>query len=178
MSAPLYGLVATFDRPEAILEAARRVRADGYRRVEAFTPFSVKGLAELVGFEENPVPILTLFGGLLGGLGAYFMQWYSAVVDFPLNVAGRAPHSWPAFIPITFELTVLSAATTALISMFWLNGLPRPHHPIFGAGCFQLATRDRFFLCVRATDPHFDAAHTRLFLESLGPLLVEEVQDA
>jgi hypothetical protein len=178
VTTPLYGLLAAFDSPEAVLAAARQVRADGYRQVEAFTPFPVDGLAELVGLEDNPVAVLTFFGGLAGGALGYFMQWYSAVELFPLNVGGRAPHSWPAFIPITFELTILGAAVTALASMFWLNGLPRPHHPVFGAGGFGMATRDRFFLCVRATDPHFEPARTRSFLEGLAPRLVEEVPDA
>jgi hypothetical protein len=173
-----YGLLAAFETPEALLEAARRVRADGYRRVEAYTPFPVDGLAELVGFEEHAVPILTLFGGLAGGALGYFLQWYTATEAYALNVGGRELHSWPAFIPVTFELAILGAAIAAAASMCWLNGLPRLHHPIFGAGCFQLATRDRFFLCVRASDPHFEPARTRAFLQALGPLLVEEVADA
>ena len=162
----------------ANLAAARQARADGYRKLEAFTPFPVEGLAEQVGLEDNPIAVLTFFGGLAGGGLAYFMQWYSAVELFPLDVGGRGLHSWPAFIPVTFELTILAAALTALFSMLVINGLPRPHHPIFGAGGFGLATRDRFFLCVRASDPHFEAARTRAFLEALAPCLVEEVPDA
>jgi hypothetical protein len=178
MTARPYGLLAAFDDPEALLAAARRVREDGYRRVEAFTPFPVDGLAELVGLEDDPVPFLAFFGGLAaGGLG-YFMLWYSAVVAYPLEVAGRAPHSWPAFIPPTFELTVLGAAMAAFFGMLWLNGLPRPHHPVFGVAGFQLATRDRFFLCVRASDPHFELARTHAFLAALQPCGLEEVPDA
>lgn len=173
-----YGLLVAFDSPEAVLAAAGRVRADGYRQVEAYTPFPVEGLAALVGVDGDPVPVLTFFGGLAGGALAYFMQWYSAVVLFPLDVGGRGPHSWPAFVPITFELTILGAAVTALASMLLLNGFPRPHHPVFGAAGFGLATRNKFFLCVRATDPHFEPQRTRAFLEALAPGRVEEVADA
>jgi hypothetical protein len=169
-----FGLLAEFPDPAALLEAVRACR-DRYRDVDAYTPYPIEGLAELLGFHRNRVPLCTLLGGLVGGAGAYFMQWYSAVIDYPINSGGRPLHSWPAFIPPTFELTVLGACIAAFVGMLLLNGLPRLHHPIFGAADFDLATRNRFFVGVRAQGPSFDADQARAFLESLGPLRIIEV---
>lgn len=170
-----HGLLAVFDTPDALLEAARLARAAGYRQLDAYTPFPVEGLAELLDFSAHRIGWLTLGGGLLGGGGAYLLMWWSATIAFPYEVGGRPPNSWPAFIPITFELTVLGAALASLIGMFWLNGLPALYHPIFNAPAFALASRDRFFLCIRATDPAFEPERTREFLVSLAPSAVEAV---
>jgi hypothetical protein len=173
--APVYGLIAEFRDEQCLVEAAARATAEGYRNVDAYAPFSVPGLADALGFRKDRVALITLIGGIIGGVGIYFLQWYSAVIDYPINAGGRPLHSWPAFIPATFECTVLGAALAAFFGYLILNGLPRLHHPIFNASDFDLATRNRFFLCVESADPRFDRAATRGFLESLVPLRVSEV---
>jgi hypothetical protein len=174
-SSPLYGIVAEFDSVGAILDAARHVREAGYRDAEAYTPFPVQGLSQALGFGKSWVAMLVLAGAIVGCSGAFFMQWYANVVSYPWNIGGRPPNSWPAWIPITFELSVLCAALAAVIGMLALNRLPQPSHPLFNVPEFQLATRDRFFLCIEASDPKFDLAATRQFLEQFSPLRVREV---
>jgi hypothetical protein len=172
---PLWGVMAEFASPEALVEAARGARAAGYTRVEAYAPFAVEGLAEAVGFTRTRVPPWTFVGGLLGGIGAYALQWYSAVVNYPIDVGGRPPHSWPMFVPITFEMTVLGGALAAVLALFAGNGLPNLHHPVFGAPDFDLAMRNRFFLGVRADDPAFEPEATGHWLDTLAPLRRFEV---
>ena len=171
----IYGLMAEFRTGEALLEAARRARDDGYREVEAYAPYPLEGIAEAVGFRRNRVPLATLLGGLAGGIGGYFMQWYSAVIDYPINVGGRPLHSWPSFIVPTFELTILGAALAAVFGMLAMNGLPRLRHPVFNAPDFRQVTRNRFFLCLPAHDAHYDEKRSRDFLHGLDPLSVSEV---
>jgi hypothetical protein len=171
----LYGLMAEFTEPGAILAAAERARQEGYKRMDAFTPFPVEGLSEAIGFRRNRLPLVVLIGGILGGTGAFFMQYYAAVIDYPINVGGRPFNSWPSFIPVTFELTILLAAFAAVLGMLGLNGLPMPHHPVFNVPGFELATRNRFFFCIQSDDPKFDPVQTRGFLESLGARNVSEV---
>jgi hypothetical protein len=173
---PLYGLMAEFENPERLLEAARRAYQEGYRRMDAYTPFPVEGLDEAIGFHHNRLPLIVLIGGIIGAVGGYWMLYYSQVISYPLNVGGRPYNSWPAFIPITFELTVLAAALAAVLGVLALNGLPMPYHPVFNVPRFALASRDRFFLCIEARDPQFDRATTKQFLESLGPQEVSEVE--
>lgn len=170
----LYALLAEFADPRALVEAVRRCR-ERYCDVDAYAPYAVDGLAEALGVRKNRVPLVTLLGGLVGGAGIYFLQWYSAVVDYPINSGGRPLDSWPVFIPPTFEITILGAALAAFFGMLFLNGLPKLHHPIFNAPEFELASRNRFFVAIRATDPDFDAARTRAFLEGLSPINVSEV---
>jgi hypothetical protein len=170
-----YGLLAEFETPRLVLAAARRARDEGYRRMEAYSPVPVEGLSEAVGLARDRVAAVVLMGGIAGGLGGFFLQWYASVVSYPLNVGGRPLNSWPAFVPITFELTVLGAAVAAAVGMLALNGLPRPHHPLFAAQGFERASRDRFFLCIEADDARFDRAATRRFLEGLGAARVTEV---
>jgi hypothetical protein len=160
--------MAEFASADALLDAARKARAAGYGRVEAYSPFPIAELAEATGMKRNWVPPIVLAGGVLGGLGGYFMQWYSAVISYPINSGGRPPHSWPEFIPVTFELTVLAAAVAGVLGMLALNGLPRLRHPVFNVREFDLASRNRFFLCLRADDPQFSSA--RSFLAELRPL--------
>ncbi len=172
---PIYGLMAEFDNPADLLAAARRARGEGYRRMDAYTPFPVEGLAEAIGFHHTRLPLVVLIGGIVGCFGGYLLQYYTSVIDFPLNVGGRPFHSWPSFIPVTFEMTILGAALSAVLGMLALNGLPMPYHPVFNVDRFALATRDRFFLCIEATDPEFDREGTKRFLESLQPRGVYEV---
>jgi hypothetical protein len=171
----LYGLAASFDSPEAIVAAAKRVYAAGYRRAEGYTPQAVEGLCEALGFRRTGIPPLVFVGGIVGGLGGYFMLWYANVISYPWNIGGKPPNSWPAFIPITFEMTVLGAALMALFGMLLLNGLPAPYHPMFRAPTFELASQTRFFLCIEVADPRFDLEQTTAFLQSLDPIAVVEV---
>lgn len=175
-SAPIYGLMAEFEQPEALREAAHAARDAGYTRLDAYTPFPVEGLPEAIGFHQNRVPILVLIGGVVGGGGAYFMQWYASVISYPLNVGGRPLHSWPSFVPITFELTVLFASFAAVIGMLALNGLPRLYHPTFNVPAFARASQDRFFLCIEAKDAQFDRDKTPVFLREQNPVVVHEVE--
>jgi hypothetical protein len=167
--------MAEFLQPEAVVAAAQQAHLEGYRNMDAYSPMPVEGLAEAIGFRTNRIALIVLIGGVMGGLGAYFMQWFSAVVHYPIDVGGRPYHSWPMFIPITFELTILGASIAAVFGMLALNGLPRPHHPVFNAPNFAMASRSRFFLCIQANDPKFDREQTRAFLMSLGSKDVVEV---
>jgi len=173
LNSRIYGVLAEFPSADALLAAAREARGAGYVHIEAYSPFPIEGLAEATGFRRNWVPPIVLGGGLIGGLGGYFMQWYSAVISYPINSGGKPPHSWPEFIPVTFELTILTAALAGVAGMLWLNGLPRLHHPVFNLREFDLASRNRFFLCVLAGDPEFPSA--RNFLRELQPLGVWDV---
>jgi hypothetical protein len=171
----LYGVLAEFRTAEALLLAARAAREEGYVELEAYAPYPVEGLAEAVGFQRNIVPKAALAGGIVGGVGTYFMQWYSAVISYPINVGGRPLHSWPSFIAPTFEITILGAALAAALSMLVANGLPRLNHPLFDVPEFDLATRNRFFLCIRAASEDFDVRAVRAWLDALRPLAVREV---
>lgn len=173
----LYGFMAEFEDHEQLLEAAHRAYADGYREMDAYAPFPVEGLAEAMGREGSLVPLFTLLGGMAGGLGGYFMEWYSMARLYPINVGGRPHNSWPNFIPVIFELTVLIAALSALTAMLVLNRLPRPNHPVFNVPEFRRASIDRFFLSIEAKDPRFEPEATWKFLESLNPVKVSEVWD-
>ena len=171
----LYGLMAEFDDPDVLLNAAQRTYVEGYRALDAFTPYPVHGLSEAIGFRRTILPYLVLVGGLAGGIGGFMLQYWTSVISYPLNIGGRPCNSWPAFIPATFELTILGAAFTTVLGMLLLNGLPMPYHPVFNVPNFQLATRDRFFLLVQSTDPKFDRTETARFLQTLGARDVAEV---
>jgi hypothetical protein len=173
----IYGMMAEFDSATSLMEAAHRTHAAGYRKVDAYSPFPVEGLAEAIGFHSNAVPLVVLIGGLIGGLTGYLMQYWMAVVSYPVNVGGKPYHSWPAFIVITFEMTILFAGISAVLGMLALNGLPMPYHPVFHVPRFAFATKDRFFLIVFSSDPKYSAPETRRFLESLGPRSISEVPD-
>ena len=173
----MYGFMAEFKEHEQLLEAARRAYAAGYRQMDGFSPFPVEELAEALGHEYSPVPLITLLGGIAGGLGGYFMEWYSMARLYPLNVGGRPLNSWPNFIPVVFELTVLIASLSAFTSMLILNRLPQLHHPVFNVPQFRRASIDRFFLYIETEDPKFNRQGTWRFLESLQPLSLAEVWD-
>jgi hypothetical protein len=171
----LYGLLAEFPSAESLCAAARHVRARGWTQVEAYSPFAIDGLDEIVKADKGWIAPIALLGGILGGAGTYFLQWYAAVVDYPINIGGRPHDSWPAFIPATFEITILGAALAATVAMLALNGLPRLYHPLFEVEEFELASRNRFFLCLPARDPVFAPGPARDLLEALHPLLLREV---
>jgi hypothetical protein len=174
----LYGLAAEFETAPEVLAAAHRAYAAGYRNMDAYTPFGVEGLAEALGMKKNRVSLITLICALTGSFTGYFMQYYSAVWDFPLNIGGRPLHSWPSFIPITFELTVLFGAIGGVIGMLVLNRLPQPHHPIFETPHFEERNASRFYLCIEACDPLFDLGKTRALLLEMHPANVWEVPKA
>ncbi len=169
--------MAEFDDPNALVAAAHRAHAEGYRRMDAYSPFPIEELHEALGEDHSRLPLIVLIGGLVGGIGGYTLQWWASTMAYPLNVGGRPLHSWPAFIPVTFECTILVAALAAVLGMLALNGLPEPYHPVFNVPRFALASRNRFFLCVEARDPKFDLEETRRFLETLGPREVSTVAD-
>jgi len=184
MSAPhpvergaLYGLVAEFASPTVVVEAARRAREAGYRSMDAYSPYPIPELTDALELPKTKLPLLVLAGGVIGCASALLMQWFSAVIHYPLNVAGKPLASWPSFIPVAFELTILFAAFAAVFGMIAMNGLPMPYHPIFNASHFALASRDSFFLCIEAKDPLFDLERTAKFLESLGATVVSEVEE-
>jgi Protein of unknown function (DUF3341) len=172
---PIYGLMAEFDTPHDLIAAARRTHQEGYRKVDAYTPFPVEGLAEEIGFTRNGVPLVTLVGGILGGLSGYFMQYWIAAISYPVNVGGRPYNSWPAFIVVTFEMTILFAGLAAVFGMLALNGLPMPYHPVFNVPRFAFASKDRFFLIIFSSDAKYEIGTTRQFLESLKPRSISEV---
>ncbi len=171
----LYGLMAEFDSPDDLLAAAQRAHAEGYRRMDAYSPFPIEGLTEAIGFHHTWLPLLVLIAGIVGAIVGFASQYWVTVIDYPLNVGGRPLNSWPAYIPITFEVTILFAALTAVIAMITLNGLPMPYHPVFNVAAFARASRDRFFLCIEAADPRFDREGTWRFLEGLNAREVSEV---
>jgi len=174
---PLYGLLAEFKEPEKLVEVAKRAREKGYRLMDGFSPYPVEGLPEALGSHRTKIPAIALTGALIGALGGYFMLYSSAVAFYPINVAGRPLHSWPMFIPITFELTILFSGLFTAMGMLALNGLPKPHHPLFEVPQFSLATDDRFFFCIQANDPLFDRDKCREFLNEFEPVGVYEVDE-
>jgi hypothetical protein len=176
-TAPIYGMLAEFETPEDLLEAVRRARSVGYRRMDAYTPFPIEHLAEELGFHHTYLPLIVLIGGVLGCVAGFGLQYWISVIDYPMNIGGRPLNSWPAFIPVTFETTILTAALFAVLGMLGLNGLPRPFHPLFNSSRFALATRNRFFLCIEAIDRKFDREATSKFLEDLNPTGVSIVED-
>ena len=173
----MFGLIAEFKEPEPLVDATKRAYRAGYRSMDAYTPFPVEGLAEAIGFRKNGVAAFVFVGGIAGALAGFAMQHFASVIHYPYDVGGKPFFSWPAFIPITFELMVLFASFACLGAMLGLNGLPRPHHPIFNARRFERASNDRFFLCIESSDPLYDTEKTRAFLEATGPVEVSEVRE-
>jgi hypothetical protein len=172
---PIYGLLAEFDDVNELVKAVRLTREAGYHRFDAYTPFPVEEVSEAMGVHRNRLPLIVLLGGILGGVAGYALQYWTSVIDYPINVGGRPLNSWPAFIPPTFETTVLGAALACVLGLLALNGLPMPYHPVFNVPRFALSSRDRFFLCIEALDPLFDREGTRRFLERFVPRQVSEV---
>jgi hypothetical protein len=173
----MHGLLAEFDTAQALIDAADKVRGAGYTKTDAFSPIPIHGLAETLGFREHKLPKIILAGGITGLLVGYGLQYWTQVIAYPMNIGGRPMLSWVSWIPPMFELTILFAATTAVISMIALNGLPQPYHPVFNAPRFNLASQDRFFLLIEATDPKFRLEDTRTFLAGLGSREVVAVDE-
>lgn len=172
---PIWGLMAEFEGPTEVVEAARRVREEGYRKVDAYSPYPIEELGEALGHHHSWLPLLVLLGGITGGVSGYLLQYWSSAIEYPLNIGGRPIHSWPAFIVPTFEMTILFAAGTAVLGMLALNGLPEPYHPVFNVPSFARASKDRFFIVIESRDPRFDLDRTWSFLLSLSPRFVSEV---
>jgi ActD protein len=173
---PLYGVIAEFEGPGELVHAARKTYEAGYTRINGYSPYPIEELSEAIGFTHTSLPLIVFIGGVIGGLSGFFMQYWIEVIDYPLNVGGKPYNSWPAFIPITFEMTVLFAAFAAVFGMLVLNKLPQPYHPVFNAPNFALATRDRFFLAVEANDPKFDHDAVVQLLKSMGAIEVSDVE--
>ena len=171
----IYGLMAEFMTPEDLLNATQKTRDAGFTRFDAFTPFPIEGLDEAVGLPRNRVGLAALIGGVVGGTVGFGMQWYACAVDYPINVAGKPYFSWPAFIPVTFELTVLFAALFGAFGMLAMNHLPEPYHPVFSVDEFRRASKDRFFICIQASDPIFEVSRAKTFLQSLSSDVIREV---
>lgn len=172
---PIYGLMAEFDTPDHVVLAARRTYEAGYRKIDAYSPFPIEELAEAIGFHRNGVPLVVLVGGLLGCFSGYLLQWWINTISYPVNIGGRPLHSWPAFIIVTFEMTILFSGLSAVFGMLALNGLPMPYHPVFNVPQFDRASKDKFFIVIFASDRNYDAVGTRQFLEGLNPTSVAEV---
>ena len=172
----VYGLMAEFSDPTSLVAAARKAHVEGYRKMDGYSPFPIEELGEALGYRtRGRLPKLVLAGGITGCVSGYALQYWCSVIDYPLNIGGKPLNSWPSFVPITFEMTILFASLAAVLGMLGLNGLPRPYHPVFNVPEFRLASRDHFFLCIEAKDPKFDFRATRKFLEGLSPGHVYEV---
>jgi hypothetical protein len=173
---PLYGLMAEFADAADLLCATQKTGAAGYRRLDAFSPFAIDGMDDALSLHSSSISYFVLAGTLIGAIVGFGMQYFAAVIIYPVNVGGRPLDSIPAFIPITFEMAVLFGAFTGLIAMLVLNGLPMPYHPVFNVPEFKEMTHGRFFLCIEARDPQFNLDATRQFLQSLNPLRVSDVE--
>ena len=176
-SSVIYGLMAEFEDPTSLVTATERAHREGYRRMDAYSPFPIEELHRALGSRHTKLPLIVLVGGVIGCIGGYTLEYWSSVIAYPLNIGGKPLHSWPAFIPVTFECTILAAALSCVLGMLALNGLPMPYHPVFSVPRFALASRNRFFLCIESTDPKFDIDATRRFLETLNPREVSAVAD-
>jgi hypothetical protein len=172
-----YGLLAEFDSPTSLVKAAEQTRDAGYKKIDAYSPLPVEGLAEAIGFHHDLVPLVTLIGAIIGGATGYLMQYWINVINYPINIGGKPFHSWPSFIVVTFEMTILFGGISAVFGMLALNGLPMPYHPVFNVPRFAFASKDRFFLIVFASDKKYDVEKTRQFLEGLNPKMLTEVPD-
>lgn len=173
----VYGLIAEFDDSDTLLHAAEAAYKAGYRTMDAYSPLPIHGLSEAIGFKKTYVSTFTLIGGLVGAATGFGMQYIASAIHYPFDIGGKPFNSWPSFMPITFELTILFGAFAALGSMLILNGLPQPHHPVFNAKRFERASSDGFFLCIESEDLQYDAEGTKQFLQEQNPVEVSEVLD-
>ena len=172
----LHGVMGEFHDPQDLIDAIEKVRAEGYTKIDAYTPFPIEEVWEAIGHHKSPVPLVVLLGGMIGGLSGFFLQYWVSVIEYPINVGGRPFNSWPAFIPVTFECTILGAVLSAVAGVFIINGLPEPYHPVFNVPRFAFASRDRYFLCIEATDPKFDRDTARQLLRDVHATEVADVE--
>ena len=171
-----YGVMAEFESAEALVAAGRKAYAEGYRKMDAYSPFPIEAMEEAIGVKHTILPWLVFLGGLFGGMGGYALEYWTQVIEYPLVIGGKPFHSWPNFIPVWFETTVLGASLTAVIGMLALNGLPMPYHPVFNIERFvDHAQKDKFFLCIESTDAKFKTEECKKFLSGLHPVNVWEV---
>ena len=174
---PLYGLMAEFDDVTALVNAAKRAHAEGYRRLDAYTPFPVHELFDALDAHDRRLPLAVLLGGVTGACVGFGLCYWVSVIAYPLNIGGRPLNSWPSFIPVTFEVTILLASLTTVLSLILLNGLPMPYHPVFNVKRFaEHASQDGLFLAIEADDPKFDREGTRSFLQGLGAREVNDIE--
>jgi len=173
----VYGLMAEFEDPGSLVAATQGAYREGYRVMDAYAPYPIEELHEALGTHHTRLPLIVLIGGLCGCIGGYALQYWASAIAYPVNIGGKPLHSWPAFIPVTFECTILAAALSCVLGMLALNGLPQPYHPVFNVPRFALASRNRFFLCIESRDPKFELEATRRFLETLNPREVTTVAD-
>lgn len=172
----LHGVMGEFHTPQELLLAIEKAREAGFNKLDAYTPYPIEEVWEAIGHHRSPVPLIVLLGGILGGLAGFGLQYWVSVMEYPVNIGGRPFNSWPSFIPVTFECTILGAVLAAVAGVFILNGLPEPYHPVFNVKRFALASRDRYFLCIEARDPKFDRERARTLLESVHAYEVNDVQ--
>jgi hypothetical protein len=172
----LHGVMGEFSDPQDLLDAIEKVRAEGYTKIDAYTPFPIEAVWEAIGHHKSPVPLVVLIGGILGGLGGFFLQFWVSTIEYPVNIGGRPFNSWPAFIPVTFECTILGAVLSAVAGVFIINGLPEPYHPVFNVPRFAFASRDRYFLCIEARDPKFNADKARKLMWEVNATEVTDVE--
>ncbi len=176
MRAKPYGILAEFEEPEQLIAAVQKARREGYQKMDAYSPFPVEGLSEALGLKKTRLGWIVLGGGIFGAIGGFGMQYYAQVISYPSVIGGRPLFAWPAYIPVTFETTILCAALSAVLGMLALNGLPKPYHPVFHEPRFEKASQTNFFICIEARDPLYDAARTKEFLKRLDPVGVYEIE--
>ena len=172
----LHGVMGEFSTPQDLVTAIEEVRAQGYTKLDAYTPFPIEAAWEALGHHKSPVPLIVLIGGIVGGLSGFFLQYWVSVIEYPINVGGRPLNSWPSFIPVTFECTILGAVLAAVAGVFILNGLPEPYHPVFNVERFAFASRNRYFLCIEAKDPKFDRDTAHQLLLDLHAVEATDVE--
>lgn len=175
--APYYGLMAEFDNEDSFIEAARKVTAEGYHKLDAYMPYPIHEILDILHLHKNPLPKIVLAGGILGCLTGLGMQWFASVIHYPWQIGGKPLYSWPMFMPVAYELTILFAAFGAVFGLIAINGLPMPYHPVFNVQSFERASDDHFFICIESADPKFDLEKTKKFLEGLKPLNVAQVEN-
>jgi hypothetical protein len=174
--APYFGLMAEFEKEEDFIQATRRVTAEGYHKLDAYSPYPIHEILDILHLHHNKLPKIVLIGGITGAVTGMGMEWFASVIHYPWNIGGKPLFSWPMFLPVAYELTILFAAFGAVFGLIALNGLPMPYHPVFNVPSFDRATDDRFFICIESGDPKFDLEKTKSFLEGLKPVSVSRVE--
>jgi hypothetical protein len=170
-----FGLLAQFATADEMSHAIEKAVAAGYTHLDGYSPYPVGDAADALKFSKSEMGPVMFLGGITGACAGFLMQYWANTWGYSLNIGGRPYFSWPMFVPVTFEMMVLTTALTGLFGLIAICGLPRYNHPLFNSKAFERATKDRFFVCIEATDPKYDAAATRTLLNDLHPISVEEV---